>query len=273
MCASLAAFNPLAPGAAGHPAVAVRVLDPACVGKTYPGYFADFLACVTPQAGAVPVITLDGPTASGKGTLAAQVAQRLGYHHLDSGALYRACALAARRAGVAVDDEAALAGLAGRLALRFAGGRALLDGEDVGDALREEAIGQMASKLAALPAVRAALLGWQRDCRRAPGLVTDGRDMGTVVFPDAALKVFLTADAAQRAERRWRQLQAVGVSATLPALRADLEARDLRDRTRASAPLVAADDARRLDNSALTIEASVEQVLAWWAEVQGLPGA
>ncbi|MBB1160625.1 bifunctional 3-phosphoshikimate 1-carboxyvinyltransferase/cytidylate kinase [Aquariibacter albus] len=271
MCASLAAFNPLAPGAAGQPAVAVRVLDPGCVAKTYPDYFADFLALVTPQAGAVPVITIDGPTASGKGTLASRVAQRLGYHHLDSGALYRACALAAQRAGIAPDDEPALAALAAALPLRFEGGRAWLGtpGEDVTDRLREEAIGQMASQIAALPALRAALLDWQRRCRRAPGLVTDGRDMGTVIFPDAQLKVFLTASAAQRAERRHRQLAAAGVSATLPALLADLEARDARDRSRSSAPLKAAEDARQLDNSALSIEASVEQLLRWWDDAQG----
>lgn len=255
MCASLAAFNPAA--------LPVRVQDPKCVAKTFPDYFETLFAAARP-ARAVPVICIDGPTASGKGTLAAALAARLGWHYLDSGALYRATALAARQAGVALDDEAALARLAAALPLRFEAGCVWLDGRDVSEALRSEQTGMDASALAPLPAVRAALLHLQRGMARLPGLVADGRDMGTVVFADAPLKVFLTASAETRAERRYKQLAAKGISANIARLRDDLQARDARDASRAAAPLKAAQDALALDNSCLSIEQSVQQVLDWW---------
>ena len=214
----------------------------------------------------IPVIAVDGPSASGKGTLAAALAAELGYGHLDSGALYRAAALAAQDAGLAADDRAATADLAARLALRFDAGRTLLAGRDVTDALREEGIGARASAISAWPEVRAALHALQLSFRRLPGLVADGRDMGSVVFPDARLKVFLTASAAERAARRCKQLISKGFSANIEGLRADLEARDERDTTRAAAPLKPAPDALLLDNSGLTIEASVARVLQWWRE-------
>ena len=257
MCLSLAAFNPAK--------LPVRILDPRCVGKTFPDYFEALLSVAQVEPDDVPVITIDGPTASGKGTLAAQVAARLGWHQLDSGLLYRATALTAIRQGVSADDEPALAALAGRLKLRFAGEQVLLDGQDVALLLRDEAVGQMASRIAALGQVRSALHALQLSFAQAPGLVADGRDMGTVLFPAARLKVFLTASAAMRAERRHKQLIQKGISASIADLRADLEARDQRDRSRPIAPLKPADDALLLDNSGLTIEQSVEQVLAWWA--------
>lgn len=259
MCASLAAFNPAV--------LPVRVQDPKCVAKTFPDYFETLFAAARP-ARAVPVICIDGPTASGKGTLAAALAARLGWHYLDSGALYRATALAARQVGVALDDEAALARLAAALPLRFEAGRVWLDGRDVSEALRSEQTGMDASALAPLPAVRAALLHLQRGMARLPGLVADGRDMGTVVFADAPLKVFLTASAETRAERRYKQLAAKGISANIARLRDDLQARDARDASRAAAPLKAAQDALALDNSCLSIEQSVQQVLDWWQDRQ-----
>lgn len=259
MCASLAAFNPAA--------LPVRVQDPKCVAKTFPDYFETLFAAARP-ARAVPVICIDGPTASGKGTLAVALAARLGWHYLDSGALYRATALAARQAGVTLDDEAALARLAAALPLRFEAGRVWLDGRDVSEALRSEQTGMDASALAPLPAVRAALLHLQRGMARLPGLVADGRDMGTVVFADAPLKVFLTASAETRAERRYKQLAAKGISANIARLRDDLQARDARDASRAAAPLKAAQDALALDNSCLSIEQSVQQVLDWWQDRQ-----
>ncbi|HNI84468.1 MAG TPA: bifunctional 3-phosphoshikimate 1-carboxyvinyltransferase/cytidylate kinase [Ottowia sp.] len=257
MCGSLAAFNP-----AGLP---VRIEDPRCVGKTFPDYFETLFA-LAGAAGPVPVICIDGPTASGKGTLAAELARRLGFRFLDSGALYRLVGLAARQQGMAPDatNEAALASLARQLPVRFEAQTVWLADQDVTDAIRTEAAGMDASRVSALPAVRQALLALQRDFARLPGLVADGRDMGTVVFPDARLKVFLTADAAQRAERRYKQLISKGISANIDSLRADLEARDARDRDRAAAPLKAAPDALLLDNSLLSIAQSVEQVLSWW---------
>lgn len=263
MCLSLAAFNPLA-GAA--PPVPVRIVDPKCVGKTFPDYFEALFALARTEPRHVPVITIDGPTASGKGTLATGVAAALGYHTLDSGSLYRALALAAMRHDVDTSSGPALAALARRLDLRFDGDRLWLDGDEVSADLRLEVVGSTASRISALPEVRAALHDLQLGFRRAPGLVADGRDMGTVVFPDAALKVFLTASAAMRAERRHRQLLERGVSANINVLRADLEARDARDRTRSVAPLKPAGDALLLDNSALSVDQSVAQVLAWWAQ-------
>ncbi len=258
MCFSLAAFNP-----AGLP---VRILDPKCVAKTFPDYFEALFSVTTPATGAVPVLCVDGPTASGKGTLAARLAARLGYHLLDSGALYRVTAQAALRAGLALEpeNEVAIAALAQHLPVRFEGEHVLLDGENVSHIIRSEQGGMNASKVSALPAVRTALVALQHSFARLPGLVADGRDMGTVIFPDAPLKVFLTANAAKRAERRHKQLISKGISTTIETLRADLEARDARDMSRSVAPLEPAQDARLLDNSDLSIEESVDLVLDWW---------
>jgi 3-phosphoshikimate 1-carboxyvinyltransferase len=259
MCGSLAAFG----------GVPVRIVDPKCVAKTFPDYFETLFKVVSADAARVPVITIDGPTASGKGTLAAAVAERLGYRLLDSGSLYRVAALAALRAellGTDALDEAAIAALASDLPLSFKPGRIRLGTEEVTDDLREEAVGLAASRVSALPAVRQALHELQLSFRRPPGLVADGRDMGTVVFPDAPLKVFLTASAAQRAERRLKQLISKGIPANIDVLRADLEARDLRDTTRAVAPLKPAQDAQLLDNSNLSIDQSVDRVLEMWSQ-------
>lgn len=260
MCFSLAAFNPAR--------LQVRILEPHCVAKTFPDYFETLFSVA--EAAEVPVICVDGPTASGKGTLALELAHRLGYHYLDSGSLYRVTGLAMRRAGFSADaaHETQIATLARTLPLRFSEGKILLAGEDVSDAIRTEAAGMDASRVSALPAVRDALMTLQKSFRRLPGLVADGRDMGTVVFPDAPLKVYLTANAAQRAERRYKQLISKGISTTIDSLRADLEARDLRDSSRSVAPLKPAPDARLLDNSLLSIEQSVDLVLDWWQEVQ-----
>ena len=258
MCFSLAAFNP-----AGLP---VRIEDPKCVAKTFPDYFEALFSLAHTFAASIPVICVDGPTASGKGTLAAGLAHRLGYHYLDSGALYRVAALAALRAGMALDTahESAIATLAQRLPVRFVAGKVWLDGADVTAAIRTEEAGMNASRVSALPAVRTALVALQHSFRRLPGLVADGRDMGTVIFPDAPLKIYLTASAGHRAERRYKQLISKGFQAILEGLRADLEARDARDSSRSVAPLKPAGDALLLDNSDLTIEESVDQVLGWW---------
>jgi 3-phosphoshikimate 1-carboxyvinyltransferase len=258
MCFSLASFNP------AH--LPVRILDPKCVAKTFPDYFEALFSITTPVTSTVPVLCVDGPTASGKGTLAASLAERLGYHLLDSGALYRVTALAALNVGLSLEpvNEAAIAALARRLPVRFEGDRVLLDGQDVSDAIRSEEGGMNASKVSALPAVRTALVALQHSFARLPGLVADGRDMGTVIFPDAPLKVFLTASAGKRAERRHKQLISKGISTTIETLRADLEARDARDMNRSVAPLKPAQDARLLDNSDLSIEESVDLVLDWW---------
>jgi 3-phosphoshikimate 1-carboxyvinyltransferase len=247
MCFSLAAF-----GGAG-----IRINDPKCVAKTFPEYFAEF-AKVTQ---AVPVIAIDGPSASGKGTVAQRVADALGMHYLDSGALYRLLGLAAQRHGVALDDEAGLAALAGRVDIRFEKGDTWLDGAMVGDELRTEEAGSAASKVAALPKVRAALLDKQRAFRRAPGLVADGRDMASVVFPDALLKIFLTASAEARAERRYKQLKQKGMDASMRALLQDIQARDERDMQRSVAPLQQAQGASLLDTTPLNIEQAVQEVL------------
>ena len=263
MCLSLAAFNPLA---GASPPVPVRINDPKCVAKTFPGYFeALFQLAGTPSVH-VPVIAIDGPSASGKGTLAAAVAKALGYHLLDSGSLYRVVAWAVIEHGIDPDDVAAVLDAAEAMHLRFADDLILVNGRDVSDALRREDVGAMASRVSALPQVRMALHELQLSLRRPPGLVADGRDMGSVVFPDARLKVFLTASAATRAERRLKQLSLKGIPATLDSLRADLEARDLRDRSRPVSPLKAAEDALSLDNSSLTIDDSVAVVLGWWQQ-------
>ncbi|HEX5802511.1 MAG TPA: bifunctional 3-phosphoshikimate 1-carboxyvinyltransferase/cytidylate kinase [Azospira sp.] len=248
MCFSLAAFG-----------TALRINDPKCVGKTFPDYF-ERLATVTE---AVPVIAIDGPSASGKGTVAARVAAALGWHYLDSGALYRLTALAAKRAGVAWDDETGVAAIAARLDVVFSGESIRLAGEEVGEAIRTEEMSSGASKVAALPAVREALLFRQRLFRRAPGLVADGRDMGSVVFPDARTKVFLTASVEIRADRRYKQLIAKGIEATISPILQDLRERDERDSNRSVAPLRQSEDAELLDTSGLTIEQAVAKVLGW----------
>ena len=258
MCFSLAAFNP-----ADFP---VRIRDPQCVAKTYPDYFESLFSVVQTPLERIPVICVDGPTASGKGTLAAELARRLGYHFLDSGALYRITALAATRANLPLDasGEEAIADLVGKLAIRFLPGQIFLGEENVNELVRTEEMGMHASRVSVLPKVRLALIAFQHASRRLPGLVADGRDMGTVVFPHAMLKVFLTASAARRAERRHKQLISKGISATIEGLRGDLEARDARDSSRSTAPLKPAADARLLDNSDLTVEQSVSLVLDWW---------
>ena len=263
MCFSLAAFNP-----AGLP---VRIEDPKCVAKTFPDYFeALFSLSKAPQ---VPVICIDGPTASGKGTLAALVAQALGYHYLDSGALYRVTAYAALQAGLSLDaeHESAIAELARSLPVTFEGEQVLLSDLNVSEAIRTEEAGMNASKVSVLPAVRQALVDLQHSFQRLPGLLADGRDMGTVIFPDAPLKVFLTASAEKRAQRRHKQLISKGFSTTISTLRADLEARDARDTQRSVAPLKPAQDALQLDNSSLSIDESVAQVLTWWQSKQVVP--
>ena len=248
MCFSLAAL-----------ATPLRINDPACVRKTFPDYFARFAEVTEP----VPVIAIDGPSASGKGTVAARVAQGLGWHYLDSGALYRLTALAARRAGVAWSDEAGVAAIAAELDVVFGEDSVRLSGEEVGEAIRQEDISSGASQVAALPAVRAALLFRQRAWRRAPGLVADGRDMGSVVFPDAATKVFLTASAEVRAERRYKQLIGKGIAASILPLLLDLQERDERDSRRSVAPLQQEKDAQLLDTTDLSIDQAVAQVLDW----------
>ena len=272
MCASLAAFNGLAGAAPPRP---VRIEDPACVAKTYPDYFEALFALAQAEPSQVPVIAIDGPTASGKGTLAAQAALRLGYHLLDSGSLYRVAALAAWRAGLLVDgvepDAKAIATLTAALPLHFDAGHIWLGDEDVTETLREEAVGLAASRVSALPAVRHALHALQQSFRRAPGLVADGRDMGTVVFPDAGLKVYLTASASQRAERRHKQLISKGISANIDTLRTALEARDARDSSRPVAPLKPAEDALLLDNSAVSVDQSVIWLLDAWEARRPFP--
>jgi CMP/dCMP kinase len=213
----------------------------------------------------IPVITIDGPSASGKGTVAERVAVALGFHFLDSGALYRLTALSAMKHGVVLDDEMRVAGLATMLPAMFCDGAVWLDNEEVTHAIRAESVGEGASKVAALPAVRKALLDRQRAYRQPPGLVADGRDMGTVVFADAVAKVFLTASAEARAERRYKQLIEKGNSANLPGLVADMQARDARDTVRAVAPLKPATDALLLDTTRMDIESAVQAVLTHYA--------
>ena len=212
----------------------------------------------------VPVIAIDGPSASGKGTIASRAAHELGFHYLESGALYRALALISLREQTV--DEARLAGLAAGMDLAFQDGEVLLDDEDVSDKIRAEPCGVRASEVARLPAVRQALLHRQRAFRRAPGLVADGRDMATVVFPDALLKIFLTASPQVRAERRYKQLKEKGIDANLRALSRDLQERDERDTKRAVAPLVPAPDSQVLDSSALSIEQVVKRILELYRE-------
>ncbi len=211
-----------------------------------------------------PVIAIDGPSASGKGTVAARVAEALGFHYLDSGSLYRLTALAALRAGVALDDEPRVAALAMNLPATFSGGEILLGGVLASEAIRSEECSAGASKVAALPAVRAALLERQRAYRQSPGLVADGRDMGSVVFPDATLKVFLTAAVEVRAHRRHKQLIEKGMSGNISTLLQDLQERDTRDAARSVAPLQKCADAELLDTTSMGIEQAVQAVLAWY---------
>jgi 3-phosphoshikimate 1-carboxyvinyltransferase len=253
MCFSLAALG-------GMP---VTINDPNCVAKTFPDYFEAFARI------AAPVIAIDGPSASGKGTVAERVAEHYGYHFLDSGALYRLTALHALRNGVALTDEAGVARLAATLPAEFTAGRIMLAGDDVTLAIRQEEISIGASKVAALPAVRAALLERQRAYRRFPGLVADGRDMGSVVFPGAEAKIFLTASAAARAERRYKQLIDKGLPANIHALLQDLQERDARDAQRSVAPLQQCADAELVDTTLLDIDEAVAAVLA--IAQRGLP--
>ncbi|HEY9103930.1 (d)CMP kinase [Chitinimonas sp.] len=215
----------------------------------------------------VSVIAIDGPSASGKGTVAARVAAALGWHYLDSGALYRLTALAAQRRTLALDDEAAICQVAATLDVSFLEGMILLEGDDATELIRAEAVGEGASRVAVLPSVREALLQRQRDFARQPGLVADGRDMGSVVFPKAPLKVFLTASAEERANRRYKQLIAKGESVNISQILQDIEQRDARDRARSVAPLQQLPDARLLDTTQLTVDAAVRTVLDWWKEV------
>jgi len=212
----------------------------------------------------VPVIAIDGPSASGKGTIAKRVAAALGFHYLESGSLYRLVALLSLRKGLL--DEPVLARQAESMEVRFSGEKILLENQDVNDEIRREEVGNQASEVARMPAVRQALLKRQRAFRQPPGLVADGRDMGTVVFPDAALKIFLTASPQVRAERRYKQLIEKGISANLRALSRDLQERDARDANRAVAPLVPAPDSQVLDSSALSVDAVVEQILERYEE-------
>lgn len=248
MCFSLAAFSQ----------TGVRINDPQCVAKTFPDYFESFASVVK----YVPVIAIDGPSASGKGTVAQLVGAQLGFHYLDSGALYRLLALAAQQNGVALDAENQLADLAARMEIRFEGTDSWLDGELVNDELRSEQSAIAASRVATLPAVRAALLDKQHAFRRAPGLVADGRDMASVVFPDAALKIFLIASAEVRAERRYKQLMDKGIGASIVELLENIRARDERDSQRSVAPLQQMPGASLLDTTDLTIEQAVQEVLA-----------
>ncbi len=214
-----------------------------------------------------PVITIDGPTASGKGTVAALVAATFGFHLLDSGALYRLAALASLRYGIDKDDAAGLATLVESLHITFREGCAQLDGLDVLTEIRAEEVGNRASAIAVHGEVRQALVARQRAFRKRPGLVADGRDMGTVIFPDATLKVFLTASAEARAARRHKQLMQKGFSANMNDLLRDLRERDARDMNRSTAPLKPAADAKTLDSSGLSIDQAVEQIIYWYGEV------
>jgi 3-phosphoshikimate 1-carboxyvinyltransferase len=268
MCFSLAALN--------ADAVPVRIEDPKCVAKTFPDYFECLFSVAGTAPGDVPVICIDGPTASGKGTLASEVAARLGYHVLDSGVLYRLVGLSAQRAGLSLhaqdvtqpEHAKRITALASTMEVRFGEGRVWLGADDVTDAVRAESAGMAASAVSAVPEVRAALLDLQRRFRQLPGRVADGRDMGTVIFPDATLKVFLTASAETRAQRRYQQLLGRGQPAIIHDLLRALKARDEQDMSRQHAPLKPAEDALLLDNSTQTIDESVAQVLNWWQSKQ-----
>ena len=215
---------------------------------------------------AVPVITIDGPSGAGKGTVAKLLAEQLKFKILDSGALYRLTGLLVNRAGNGFVDETQAAELASSMQVDFTSDGVILNGEDVSLAIRTESAGNDASKVAAMPAVRAALLDWQKAFAKMPGLIADGRDMGTTVFPQAQLKIFLTASAEERAQRRHKQLNEKGISSNIAALAAEIAERDERDRTRASSPLVPADDAIVIDSTSLSINEVVQQILTLWSE-------
>jgi cytidylate kinase len=217
------------------------------------------------MSAAIPVITIDGPTASGKGTVAQRVASALGWGVLDSGALYRLTALAVQQLAIDPDNETAVADVAATLNVQFRPNEILLGGQDVSEVIRQEHVGNLASRLAPNPKLRAALLSRQRAFRLAPGLVADGRDMGTIVFPDAQVKIFLIADVQARAQRRAKQLIEKGISANLEDLLADMRARDARDTQRSVAPLIAAKDAHVVDSSTLTIDQTVQSILDLWS--------
>jgi cytidylate kinase len=216
----------------------------------------------------VPIITIDGPTASGKGTVAARVAEALGFHYLDSGALYRLTGLAATLADISIDEEAKIAQIAESLDIRFQGGAVYLDGQDVTEAIRTEASSQNASKVAALPRVRQSLTLRQRAFAAPPGLVADGRDMGSVIFPDATLKIFLTATPQARGERRTKQLKQKGISAIMTDVVKELVIRDERDSNRPVAPLKKLPDAYLLDTTTISADDAVSQVLAWFKSIK-----
>ncbi|HEX7810455.1 MAG TPA: bifunctional 3-phosphoshikimate 1-carboxyvinyltransferase/cytidylate kinase [Burkholderiales bacterium] len=256
MCFSLVAL-------AGIP---VRINDPGCVAKTFPDYFDRFSAIAWDAS--IPVIAIDGPSASGKGTVAQRVAAHLRFHYLDSGALYRLVALAAIRAGTGLQDSENLARLAASLPVEFRDGRIWLSNDDVTDAIRSEQVSAAASSVATIPAVRQGLMLRQRAFRRAPGLVADGRDMATVVFPDAALKVFLTASVEERALRRYKQLIDKGFDANLATLLLELRQRDERDSTRSVAPLQKSAEAQVLDTTGLSIEGATSKVVQWYESAQ-----
>ena len=221
------------------------------------------------QVSPIAVITVDGPTASGKGTVAERVADALGFHYLDSGALYRLAALAALDAGIDMGQEAAVAACAATLDIRFSGGAVFLAGRDVSHEIRAETVGNNASRIAVMPALRAALLQRQQDFRQLPGLVADGRDMGTVVFPDAIVKIFLTASVEKRAERRSKQLIGKGFSVNMSSLLLDLRQRDERDSGRESAPLKAASDAFLIDSSDLSVDQVVDAIVSRYRQAVG----
>ena len=209
----------------------------------------------------IPIVTIDGPSGTGKGTVADLLARRLGWHCLDSGALYRVLGLAAQRRGLDLGEAEALAPLASSMGGSFRDNRVYLDGEDVSDAIRTEAAGNAASRVAAHGVVRERLLDWQRRAARSPGLVADGRDMGSVVFPDAPLKIFLTASAEERARRRYKQLKQKGLDVSLPQLVTEIRERDERDSNRSVAPLKAPEGALRVDTTSLSIEEVLDRVL------------
>ena len=246
--------------------VRVRINDPKCVAKTFPDFF-DRFGEIAGGAG-TPVIAIDGPSASGKGTVARHVAHRLGFHYLDSGALYRLVALAAIRRDIPTTDAGALGKLAHALPAEFHGHHIRLDGVDVTEAIRAEKVSVAASHVATIPEVRQGLIDRQRAFRRRPGLVADGRDMGTVVFPDAELKVFLTASVEERALRRHKQLIDKGFDANLATLLQEISQRDARDSARSVAPLQKSADAQVLDTTGLSIEEAVAQVVQWFESVQ-----
>jgi len=219
----------------------------------------------------VPVIAIDGPSGSGKGTVANAVARSLGFHYLNSGALYRTVALAALESGADLENELVLRDIALNLIAKFQGESVVMGGRDVTDVVRSEPVSLAASRIAALPRVREALLERQRAFRKAPGLVADGRDMGSVVFPDAVLKVFLTASAEERAKRRYKQLIDKGMDANMATLLQDIRERDERDSSRAAAPLRQSADAVLLDTTGMSIEEAVGQVLALYKKARRVP--